>query len=225
MVPERELAALAHARGLPFVVDLGSGALVDLSHYGLPKEPTPQDALAHGADLVTFSGDKLLGGPQAGIIVGRKELVGRIRRHPLMRALRVDKLTYAALEATLVEYVAGRAAETIPVQRMLATSADHVRMRAESLAARLSTVDGWRVEIVAGKSAVGGGSAPGVEVPTWLVALERLDASADAIEERLRALEPPVIARIENDRVVLDLRTVDPDQDAQLADLIPTIAS
>jgi L-seryl-tRNA(Ser) seleniumtransferase len=181
--------------------------------------------VAAGVDVCCFSGDKLLGGPQAGIIVGRKELVGRIRRHPLMRAVRADKLTYAALEATLVEYVAGRAAETIPVQRMLATSADHVRMRAESLAARLSTVDGWRVEIVAGKSAVGGGSAPGVEVPTWLVALERRDASADAIEERLRALEPPVIGRIENDRVVLDLRTVAPEQDAQLADLIPTIAS
>jgi L-seryl-tRNA(Ser) seleniumtransferase len=161
---------------------------------------------------VCFSGDKLLGGPQAGILVGRRDLIDRIRRHPLMRALRVDKLTYAALEATLIEYLAGRAAETIPVVRMLTMGIAEIETRAHALAEALRAA-GWQAEVIEGFSAVGGGSAPGVELPTKLVALARAGQSADQIETRLRNATPPIIARIENDRVVLDLRTVSPDAD------------
>ena len=133
-----------------------------------------------GVDVCCFSGDKLLGGPQAGIIVGRAALVDSIRRHPLMRALRVDKMTYAALEATLIEYVADRAADTVPVQRMLRLTADEIRPRAQALVDQLTGVDGWRADLVAGSSAIGGGSAPGIELPTWLVAIEKTGLTTDA---------------------------------------------
>ena len=182
-----------------------------------------RDSIAAGVDVCCFSGDKLLGGPQAGIIVGRTALVDRVRRHPLMRALRVDKLTYAALEATLAEYAAGRAPQTIPVQRMLTMSADEIRARAEALAARLNAIDGWRAELLEGASAVGGGSAPGVELATWLVAIEKRGLSPDALDARLRGLTPPVVARIERDRVLLDLRTVLPEQDQRLSELIASL--
>ena len=173
-----------------------------------------------GIDVCCFSGDKLLGGPQAGIIVGRTALIERIRKHPLMRALRVDKMTYAALEATLTEYAAGRAAATIPVQRMLTMTPGEVRARAETLTAAIAAIPGWRAEIVAGTSAVGGGSAPGVELPTWLVAAVKDGLSPDALDTRLRRQTPPIIARIEDGRLLLDLRTVLPEQDAQLAALL-----
>jgi len=211
--------------------DLGSGLLgsdwcqTGVRHQSdtrselLRTEPTVQDAVAAGVDVCCFSGDKLLGGPQAGIIVGRKTFVDRIRTHPLMRALRVDKMTYAALEATLVEYAAGRAPATVPVQRMLTTTADEIRARADEVAAHIGAIPGWRADVAAGVSAAGGGSAPGVELPTWLVVVEKEGASPDALEEHLRRLTPSVIARIDGDRVVLDLRTVQPDQDAQLARL------
>jgi seryl-tRNA(Sec) selenium transferase len=182
----------------------------------VPHEPAVPDSVAAGVDLCCFSGDKLLGGPQAGIIVGRRSLVDRIRAHPLMRALRVDKMTYAALEATLTEYVAGRAASTIPVQRMLTLTADDIRARARTLAATLNGA-GWRAEIIDGSSAIGGGSAPGIELPTALLAIERRGVTAAALGERLRRLQPPVIARIEQNRVLLDLRTVLPDDDEPLA--------
>jgi L-seryl-tRNA(Ser) seleniumtransferase len=174
-------------------------------------------------DVVCFSGDKLLGGPQAGIIAGRAELVDRLRTHPLMRALRVDKITLAVLEATLAEYAAGRAADTVPVQRMLHTTAEEIESRAQALAAILAA-NGWRVALISGSSAVGGGSAPGVQLPTVLVSIERGGESAGATEQWLRSLDPPVIARIEHDRVLLDLRTVLPDQDAQLASLLGGIS-
>jgi L-seryl-tRNA(Ser) seleniumtransferase len=134
-----------------------------------------------------------------------------------MRALRVDKMTYAALEATLTEYAAGRASATVPVQRMLTMTADEIRVRAATLADQVNAIDGWQAEIVAGVSAIGGGSAPGVELPTWLVAIAKDGLTPDALQERLRRLTPPVIARIEHDRVLLDLRTVLLHQDAQLA--------
>jgi L-seryl-tRNA(Ser) seleniumtransferase len=183
-------------------------------------EPAVADSLAAGVDVCCFSGDKLLGGPQAGIIVGRAAMLDRIRTHPLMRALRVDKLTYAALEATLAAYAAGGAATDVPVQRMLHMTADAIRPRANALADDLNRQPDWRAELVDGFSAVGGGSAPGVELPTVLVAVVRKGLTADALEARLRQLTPPVIARIENDRLVIDLRTVHPEEDDRLRGLL-----
>jgi len=225
------LIALGRKFTIPVVEDLGSGYLspgTDPGQTGarpasdplVGVEPAVQTTVAAGVDACCFSGDKLLGGPQAGIIVGRTAVVDRIRKHPLMRALRVDKMTLAALEATLAEYAAGRAAATIPVQRMLTMTIDEIRTRADSLAAEVGRLPGWRVEIVPGRSAVGGGSAPGVELPTWLIAIAKDGLTPDAAEQRLRRLTPAVIARIEHDRLLLDLRTVPPDQDAPLATLL-----
>ena len=215
-----ELVAVARQAKIPIVEDLGSGCVVD----SLPAEPSVQSSIAAGVDLVCFSGDKLLGGPQSGIIAGSRALVAQLEKHPLMRALRVDKLTLAALEGTLLEFVAGRAATTVPVLAMLTATAEAIEARATALADRLHRA-GWRVALVSGASAIGGGSAPGVELPTVLVAAELPGRSTDQIEAELRALDPPVIARIESDRVVLDLRTVLPEQDDmlghQLANLRP----
>jgi L-seryl-tRNA(Ser) seleniumtransferase len=199
---------------------VGPQSEVGQTSVGLLSEPAVGDSIAAGVDVCCFSGDKLLGGPQSGIIIGRRELIDRIRRHPLMRALRVDKMTYAALEATLSEYVAGRATLTVPVRRMLALTIDEIRARAEVLASAIAGMPGWRVELVDGVSAVGGGSAPGVELPTCLVAIEKAGVTADTLEARLRRLTPPIIARIERDRLVLDLRTVVPDDDPALAGLL-----
>lgn len=220
-----EIVTAAHALGLAVVEDIGSGCLVDdLAHLrssygGQAGEPLVQSSIAAGVDVVCFSGDKLLGGPQSGIIAGRKALVDRLRAHPLMRALRVDKITLAMLEATLAEYAAGRARTTVPVQRMLHASPDEIETRAQALAAKLAGV-GWRVAMISGTSAVGGGSAPGLELPTVLLSIERNGETAAATETWLRTLDPPVIGRIDHDRVVLDLRTVLPDQDGLLAALL-----
>ncbi len=211
------LVAVGRRLGVPVAEDLGSGLLsADPPHPLAGVEPTVRGTVAAGVDVCCFSGDKLLGGPQAGIIVGRAGMLDDIRRHPLMRAMRVDKMTYAALEATLGEYAAGRAGRTVPVQRMLTLDLDEIGARAERLAARIAALDGWRASIVDGASAVGGGSAPGVDLPTRLVAIEKDGFSASALEERLRALDPPVIARIERDQVRLDLRTVPPEEDERL---------
>ena len=215
-----DLVALGEKFAIPVVEDLGSGYLgsdtgpTPVRHV---SDPTVRETVAAGVDVCCFSGDKLLGGPQAGIIVGRRPLIDRIRKHPLMRALRVDKMTYAALEATLTEYAAGRAALTVPVQRMLTLTVDEIRARARTLAAALNASSAWRADIVDGASAIGGGSAPGVELPTALIAIERRGLTTAALEERLRRLVPPVITRIEQDRVLLDLRTVLPDDDQPLA--------
>ena len=213
---------------IPVVEDLGSGLLAKAAspfsmHPLAHSEPTVEATVAAGVDLCCFSGDKLLGGPQAGIVVGRAPLVDRIRRHPLMRALRVDKLTYAALEGTLAEYAAGRAPTTIPVQQMLMVTPDALRVRAEQLAVAVSRLAGWRAEVVPGTSAVGGGSAPGVELPTWLVAVEKDAVTAHALEERLRRISPPVIGRIVDDRLVLDLRTVTAAEQSELAQLFTSL--
>lgn len=218
-----DLAALGRRFGVPVAEDLGSGNLLGpaiTGHPAGPFETTVQETLASGLDLVCFSGDKLLGGPQSGLIVGRDDLVATIRHHPLMRAFRVDKLTYAALEATLLEYAAGRARTTVPVAAMLAATAEEIAARAERVVARLSGVPGVMASLAAGASAVGGGSAPGATVPTVLAAIEVDGCGPDALEARLRALDPPVVARIEAGRLVLDLRTVLPSQDALLARLL-----
>ncbi len=209
------LVSAANGMQVPLVEDLGSGCLVD----DLAGEPSVQASIAAGAGLVCFSGDKLLGGPQSGIIAGKAALVDRLRTHPLMRALRVDKITLAMLEATLAEYAAGRAATTVPVQQMLRQSPDEIEARAHALAAVLAG-HGWQVAMISGSSAVGGGSAPGVELPTVLLSIARDGQSAATTEHWLRSLDPPIVARVEHDRVVLDLRTVLPDQDALLRTLL-----
>ena len=178
-----------------------------------------QASLRAGADVVAFSGDKLFGGPQAGIIAGRRDLVDTMRHHPLMRALRVDKLTYAALEATLVEHVRGRAAETVPVIRMLSMKVDEIGARATGIARQLTECDA-RIDIIDGFSAIGGGSAPGERLPTRLIAIDASRCPPTRCSRKLREHDPPVIARIEQDRVVFDLRTVPPDQDLTLASAI-----
>jgi L-seryl-tRNA(Ser) seleniumtransferase len=214
------LVEAAHAVNVPLVEDLGSGNLVTEWTW----EPAVQASISAGVDLVCFSGDKILGGPQAGILAGRKDLVDRLRDHPLMRALRVDKLTLAALEATLIEHVAGRAHATVPVVRMIGLPLDEIAARATRLAAALAGA-GWTCEVLDGASAIGGGSAPGLELPTRLVALSRPDLSAVTLEAALRASNPPVIARIQDDRVVLDLRTVFEDQDPTLAAALRAVQS
>ncbi len=208
-----ELVEAAHARGLLVLDDLGSGTLLDTAVYGLAHEPTVQESVAGGADVVTFSGDKLLGGPQAGIIVGRAELLAVIRRHPLIRALRVDKTTIAGIQANLLHYARGEAEARIPVWRMLATPVQALQRRAERLASELQRA-GVVAELAAGRSMVGGGSLPEQSLPTWLVSVE-VDP-AERLAARLRGGSPPVVARVQEGRLLLDLRTVLPDQDGQL---------
>jgi L-seryl-tRNA(Ser) seleniumtransferase len=216
-----DLVKLGARLNVPVVEDLGSGHLGTIADHPLDTaEPSVRASVAAGVAICCFSGDKLLGGPQAGIIVGRKALVDMIRRHPLMRAVRVDKLTYAALEATLAEYAAGRGSSTIPVQQMLTMGAEAIRTRADALAAAINRAAGWKAGVVNGMSAIGGGSAPGVELPTCLVSVVKDSLSAAALEEKLRAASVPVIARIEQDRVVLDLRTVRQADDTILADVV-----
>lgn len=211
-----ELARLAHEAGLPLVDDLGSGTLLDTARFGLAHEPTVQEALAAGADLVCFSGDKLLGGPQAGIIAGRAELVAKLKRHPLARALRADKLCLAGLSATLLHYLKGEAEREVPIWRMISMPLAVIRERA----ARWREVLGLG-ELVEGESTVGGGSLPGEVLPTCLLALEvRSPARALAV---LRAFKPPVIARIQDERLVLDPRTVLEEQDELLLDRLKTL--
>jgi L-seryl-tRNA(Ser) seleniumtransferase len=220
----KELVELGRRFEVPVAEDLGSGYLGGIE--GRPAllrgEPVVSDSIAAGVDVCSFSGDKLLGGPQAGIVVGRDVLVNRLSTHPLMRAIRAGKLIHAALEATLVEYEAGRASDAIPVHRMIGMAAEDIRLRADELAGRLSATFGWRGDVVPGRSVIGGGAAPGIDLPTWLVALERQGLTPDELEAALRRLTPPVIARIEEDRVVLDLRTVLPWQDAELLEQLLT---
>lgn len=208
-VPLAELVELAHARGVAVVNDLGSGLLVDPAALGLPAtEPTAADALRSGADVVTMSGDKLLGGPQAGIVLGRADPVERMRRNPLCRALRVDKMTLAALEATLALYRdPERARRELPALRMLASTADELGDRAEAFVRSLREV-GVAATAADGASAVGGGAFPDAELPTTLVLIATDDRSPEDVLAGLRAAEPPVVARIVDDRVALDLRTV-----------------
>lgn len=220
----KELVALARERKLPLVEDLGSGALFDLSLAGIRGEDGVLDSVRAGVDVVTYSGDKLLGGPQAGLLSGRPELIARMRSNSLFRALRVDKLTYAALEATLLAYVKGDY-NAIPALRMMQLTKEEVRERADRLASEVSRNAALSAEIVEGESVVGGGAAPSAVLPTTLLALSSKKLRADELLARLRSAEPPIIARVEADRVLLDLRTVFPDQDAAVASALRAIAS
>ena len=214
--PLDELVALGRRFELPVVENLGSGNLLDDQTLGNVDEPPVAASVAAGATVCCFSGDKMLGGPQAGVIVGAEEPLSRIRTHPLMRALRVDKMTYAALEATLLEYARGRARTTVPIAWMLTATAEEIGVRADALAERVADHPLFEVNVVSGVSTVGGGGAPGSALPTMLVQLTARGGSAAKLEARLRGLRPPIVARIENDRVLLDLRTVLPEQHDQL---------
>jgi len=197
---------------IPVLDDIGSGALMDMSRFGLTREPMPQDSVRAGAAVVTFSGDKLLGGPQAGVMAGRRAFIEQCRRHPLARAMRADKFTLAALNATLLHYARGEAVREVPVLRTIAASPAEIEARAQRVMAELA---GWFeargicAALLAGHSTVGGGSLPGETLPTWLIALTADDA--EHLAARLRRASPPVIARIQDGRVLLDLRTVQDD--------------
>ena len=206
----RDLAELARERAIPLYEDLGSGCVVDLRPFGI-DEPLVSESLAAGADLVSFSGDKLLGGPQSGILAGRADLVERLRRNPLFRALRLDKLILQALESTLRDLLLERW-DRIPALAMIRQPAAEIRRRAEALLARVPSL---RAEVIPGESVIGGGATPEQAIPTALIALTA--AAAGDAARRLRAASPPVIARIENERLVLDLRTVFPAEEPILA--------
>jgi len=207
----QELVELGRQHDLPVMNDLGSGCFVDLSQYGLEKEPTVQEAIKTGGDVVTFSGDKLLGGPQAGIILGKKSLLDLIKINPLTRALRIDKLTLAALESTLLLYLdEKRAMEEIPTLRMLSLDTGNLKRRGRRLLRRLSgMVDkGTQLTLREDVSQVGGGALPLQELPTMVLAVKPLDLSVNELEENLRKGEPPIISRISKDELILDMRTV-----------------
>jgi L-seryl-tRNA(Ser) seleniumtransferase len=218
-----DLAALARRHGVPFAEDLGSGwpgGGCEAVERVLADEPSVRASLAAGTDILCFSGDKLLGGPQAGIIAGRRDLVHAVRIHPLMRAVRADKLTYAALEATLIAWLGGHPCRDVPVARMISLSAAEIGERAGRLCDTLRGVPGLEASVEDGFSTIGGGSAPGSRLPTRLLALRMAGCSVDALEARLRHLPTPVVARIQDDRVLVDLRTVREADDGALADLL-----
>jgi L-seryl-tRNA(Ser) seleniumtransferase len=223
-VPLDELVALGKKTNLPVIDDIGSGALLDFARFGLHDEPLARASIATGADLVLFSGDKLLGGPQAGIIAGRKELVARIEKDPLMRAFRLDKMTLAALEATLRIYLnEERALREVPVLRMLNTPVAELRMRAEALAARLHQVPGIRAAKVADEVAfVGGGSLPDQQMPTCVIEVEAAELSDADLAYRLRTGTPAVLGRIRGEKLLLDVRTIFPEQEAALIQTMQT---
>ncbi|MBL8180759.1 MAG: L-seryl-tRNA(Sec) selenium transferase [Blastocatellia bacterium] len=218
-----ELVTVAGENNVVLFEDIGSGAVADVAAYGVNDEPSPRESIKAGVDIVAFSGDKLLGGPQSGIIAGRSELIDKLRKHPLYRALRVDKLTLAALGATLEPYVRGTETEEVPVIKMLAITADDIRSRAAQLVESLAGNASLQLEIIEGNSAIGGGSAPTSHPETWLISVSKPNTSADSLAARLRQNDPPIITRIENDRVLIDLRTVSHQDEAELVDALRSV--
>jgi L-seryl-tRNA(Ser) seleniumtransferase len=222
-VTVEELVQLARQRKIPLLEDLGSGALVDLHAFQVDGEPAVVDSLRAGVDVVTYSGDKLLGGPQAGILSGRADLIAQMRSNSLFRALRVDKLTYAALEATLMAYVQGDY-ERIPVLGLMRLPKQAIARRAQAVAERLSP-SRLSIERIDGESLIGGGAAPSAALPTCLLALRSDHLSAEEISARLLAFDPPVITRVEQGCVLVDLRTVFPEQDQFVAEALGQVAN
>jgi L-seryl-tRNA(Ser) seleniumtransferase len=218
-VPLEKLVALGHGRGIPVMYDLGSGCLIDLRPYGVHSEPTVQDVLKSGVDIVTFSGDKLLGGPQAGLIVGGKEFIAKIQRHPLARAVRIDKLTLAALESTLMAYADDEVAkDRIPTIRMLLEKPERIKARAKRIAGLIKReIRDARVEVIEDSSQAGGGSLPEVNFPTYAVSIKPEGISLNQLEERLRGGDPAVIARVKGDLLIVDARTVGESETTLLA--------
>ena len=213
-----ELVELGERHGVPVLHDLGSGCLLDMTQFGLAHEPTAQESVRAGAGLGFFSGDKLLGGPQAGIIVGKKGLVDIVSRHPLARAVRIDKLSMAALSATLLHYVREEAVDRVPVWRMIAMNDDELKSRARHWAEAL----GGRASVARDLSTVGGGSLPGETLPSWVLSIETdgIDGGADALTGRLRRGDPPVVGRIDGERVLLDPRAVLPEEEGPLLQVV-----
>lgn len=220
-----ELVKLGRHHEIPVIHDVGSGALVDLTPYGGADEPVVADSISTGADLVLFSGDKLLGGPQCGIILGSRKLVDDMMRHPLARALRVDKITLAALSATLQHYRDPESvARHVPLMQLLSTSAENLKHRASRIAPQLAaTATIATADAVEDVTFFGGGSVPTAEIPTWCVALTPAEGSAERLAERLRTAPRPVVGRIKQDRLLLDLRSVFPRQDIQIVDAITAL--
>lgn len=218
-VSREELAALGRERGLPVLEDLGSGSLAELERFGIRGDPTLQDSVRAGVDVTACSGDKLLGGPQAGIIVGRKKYLDILKSHPLARALRADKMTLAALEMTLRSYAEGRAEEELPVLSMLAMGEDELRARAWELCEALRSC-GAAAEVVSETDQVGGGSVPGQPLPSFAVALDPGERGAAALERALRSRERPVVARVAHGRLLLGVRTLRPGELAELAEAV-----
>ena len=222
--PLDELVKLGRKHNIPVMEDLGSGALMDLRTVGVAGEPTVYESLRAGVDVVTYSGDKMLGGPQAGILTGSPDVIARIRANPMFRALRVDKLIYAALEATLVAYLK-HDLDSIPALRMMRLSREDITARAGVLHDRLILQPNLRVELIGGESVIGGGAAPGSKLPTTLLAVSCVDKSASELAEALRANQPPVIARVEEGRVLIDLRTVFPEQETAIAAALERVSA
>jgi L-seryl-tRNA(Ser) seleniumtransferase len=221
-----EIVDLSRRSGVSSFEDLGSGCLIDLAPYGVKDEPVVAHSLRAGIDVVSFSGDKMLGGPQAGIVAGSRAIIDRVKKNPLMRALRVDKMTYAAIEATLRLYDRGAAESTIPVIRAIAASREEVERRAARLAESITRLSGgaMKARLEEGASVIGGGSAPQVELPTVIVALESEEISAATIEQRLRGYRIPIITRTERDRVMIDLRTVTAEEEVVILDAVIAVA-
>ena len=213
-VEASELVALGAKYGIPVLHDVGSGCLLPTEKYGLTHEPMPQESIAAGVGLVFFSGDKLLGGPQAGIVIGQRELIDRLERHPLARAVRIDKLSLASLTATLLHYLAEDAEQQIPVWQMISAPLEAIKLRAQLWQGQIA----GGAEVEPSKSAIGGGSLPGETLPSWVLALPCLDnpGGPEEVMARLRQAEPPVVARIDEDRVLLDPRTVLPEEEEAL---------
>jgi L-seryl-tRNA(Ser) seleniumtransferase len=215
-VETADLVQVGARRGIPVLHDVGSGSLLLTEKYGMAHEPTPQESIKDGAGLVFFSGDKLLGGPQAGIVVGKKELVDVLARHPLARAVRIDKLSLASLTATLAHYLKGEAEKEIPVWRMISTPEAALKKRAKSWQSGMECPS----SVEKSRSAVGGGSLPGETLPSWVLSIDCQGTTPEEVMRRLRESNTPVIARIEEDRVLLDPRTVLPEEDAPLLDAL-----
>ncbi len=214
----KDIVSVAHKAGVPVVDDLGSGSFLDTAAFGLIHEPTVQEILDAGVDVVTFSGDKLLGGPQAGLILGRKDLLAKIKKHPLARAVRADKIALAGITATLLHYLKDEALREIPIWQMISIKQDQARIRAEAWSNAIG-----HGEVIPSESTVGGGSLPGESLPTYVMALDV--RSPDKFLSKLRDSTPPVIGRTENDRVLLDPRTVLPEQDEVLLGILKSLHS
>ncbi len=227
-VAGEKLAELAHQHDIPVLEDLGSGLLMDLTSFGLPREPTVRETLKTGIDLVTFSGDKLLGGPQAGIIVGNRDVIDKVRKHPIARALRIDKLTLAALEATLRQYLdPQKALDKIPVLRMLSLPVAELQQRCEALLPRLTEVIGNAADaiIIEATATVGGGALPLAELPGRVIALAPKDMSLNELTTRLRSCEPAVVGRIQDDKFLIDPRTLSSDDEVFLLQALQQVFS